>query len=113
LRRIESLDPSAPQSGEQKSSEAWKTLASLAPSSDDYEKLLLAQVLKVACDARNDVHVIRSIVWDSFYFRFRIKCRRAEFAAAILDIAGCPGARGLSEAVKAKLIKDRDGKGLP
>jgi uncharacterized protein YjbI with pentapeptide repeats len=108
LRRIQILDPSASQSDEQKSAEAWTNLASLAPSSDDYSKLLLAQVLKVACDGRSDVHVIRSIVRDAFYFRFQIKLVLAEFAAGVLNGAGCPGARGLSESDMAQLIRDRD-----
>jgi uncharacterized protein YjbI with pentapeptide repeats len=102
------------------SAKAWTDLANQsAHSSGSYFNTLAKELEEIGCAADGAPYVIggltRRISANQVQLDFRFSgylSQEAEVAAAFLDEAKCPGARGLSEENKAKL-QEIHNRGLP
>jgi uncharacterized protein YjbI with pentapeptide repeats len=104
LKRIAILDPAQSLNGWE---EVWADLARSSPSLDVYEASLVARLRETGCDASGAPYVIRELLLIR-RSRFVPRPQPPELAAAFLDEAQCPGARGLSEDEKLHLRDIRD-----
>ena len=94
------------------------SLARSSPSAEVYYKGLVESLKKIGCTADGAPYVISGLIRnvsrpaaDQVLLDDRFEgypSQEAEVAAAFLDEAKCPGARGLSEENKAKLQQIRD-----
>ena len=114
LARIEILEK-PPYVVDQASAKAWADLANQSARSDSFYVNRLAQTFKeIGCAVDGAPYVIRGLMsqLDDRFGRDLDRelevSKKAEVAAAFLDEAKCPGARGLSEENKAKLQEIRD-----
>jgi uncharacterized protein YjbI with pentapeptide repeats len=112
LQRIRRLDPEKPLEGEPQMTEAWKKVESSAPLRTVYEKSLAEQLRRTGCDSDGAPYVLQRLLQ-----RFRLPPDELpelipfqkgsphlyNLAAAFLDEAHCPGARGLSDRDKSWL----------
>jgi uncharacterized protein YjbI with pentapeptide repeats len=100
--RIERLNPKeilAPQP------DPWLDLEQSSPLPEDYYKILAEILQKTGCDADGTPHVIHGLL-RTLDRRFTSDhSKAADLAAAFLDEASCPGARGLSDKDKSELQK--------
>jgi hypothetical protein len=114
LARIEILEK-PPYVVDQASAKAWADLANQSARSGSSYVNRLAQTFKeIGCAADGTTYVISGLMRELDHRSGRDLERKleastkAEVAAAFLDEATCPGARGLSEENKAKLQEIRD-----
>jgi uncharacterized protein YjbI with pentapeptide repeats len=110
LERLVVLDPGTPLDGEEAMAGAWIKLAQSPPSPDEFDKGLAESLLPAGCDEKEGTsHAIRGVL-KIFGYRFEnADPPWRKLAAAFLDEAHCPGARGLSNDDKATLKAARDG----
>jgi hypothetical protein len=95
---------------------AWMDIAQVsARSASSYFGTLAKMLEEIGCVADGAPYVIRGLLGPIYPNRVLLDIRfegnpsqEAEVAAAFLDEAKCPGARGLSEENKAKLQEIRD-----
>ena len=95
----------------------WKDQASSSPAAETYEKRLAAILQKEGCDEYYEAglpapYVLRGLLRnfqnsDASFFSEQSP-QLPNLAKAFLDEERCPGARGLSDAEKAKLEAIRD-----
>jgi uncharacterized protein YjbI with pentapeptide repeats len=104
LTRVAILDPAtASPEGEAQIAEAWAGLAEASPSRDDYGNRLLGLLHQTGCERDGAPYVIRGLL-RTIARRFPSDSQHpAALAAAFLDEASCPGAKGLSDEDKAAL----------
>jgi uncharacterized protein YjbI with pentapeptide repeats len=113
MQRIERLDPATPFTGENEMAKSWAELAQSSASQDGFEEKATERLRQVGCAADAAPYVIRGLL-RHLDAHFEEGSRQpAVLAAAFLDEAKCPGARGLSEDEKGELraILDRAGTG--
>jgi len=110
-RRV--LDPATPIPKEEYLAKFWIEQAQSAPSTEDYDKNLLEVLQKVGCGETGAPYVIRGLL-RTFDDRFKPgDLQLRSLAAAFLDAANCPGARGLSEEDNKTLRSMRDTEPAP
>lgn len=87
----------------------WTTLEKNSPARDVYRKSLAAILQRIGCEASGGPYVVRGL-----YRRLKdlLEPGARELAAAFLDEANCPGAKGLPEEDKARFRTIRDGTGI-
>jgi len=115
LRQIATLEE-PPYGADEASAKAWTDLAKeSARSAGSYFDTLAKKLKEIGCAADGAPYVIGGLVRRISANQVRIEygfgrnpSQAAEVAAAFLDEAKCPGARGLSEENKAKLQEIRD-----
>jgi uncharacterized protein YjbI with pentapeptide repeats len=111
LKRIEPLGK-PPYQEDPKSADAWRSLEHASrPSAETYPKRLVETLIKLGCAADGGPYVVGGLLFRLGYPFTEYTASAAAVAAAFLDEAKCPGARGLSEHDKARLreIRDRAG----
>jgi uncharacterized protein YjbI with pentapeptide repeats len=119
LRQIATLEI-PPYVTDEGSAKAWTSLAKESElSAGSYFNTLAKKFKEIGCAADGAPYVIRALIRPIAVNAVRLdthfegdRSQEAEVAAAFLDEARCPGARGLSEENKAKLQEIRD-RGLP
>jgi uncharacterized protein YjbI with pentapeptide repeats len=88
--------------------EGWADLVTVPSRVEPYGETLANTLKNIGCTARGAPYVIRGLI-PHLDDRFRFnRPREATVAAAFLDEASCPGARGLSDENKAILQEIRD-----
>jgi uncharacterized protein YjbI with pentapeptide repeats len=108
LKRIAALDPAKLLPEEEALATAWTDLARSSLSLDEYEKGLAKWLRETGCDANGAPYVIRRLL-GRLDRRFSSGSPQvAALAAAFLDDAHCPGARGLSDQETFRLQMLRD-----
>jgi uncharacterized protein YjbI with pentapeptide repeats len=115
LERIATLDPATPLDGQEEMATAWVDLARSSPAQGAYEQSLKESLRETGCTADGAPYVIRGLL-RKINRRFNSDSQYPlALAAAFLDEAHCPGARGLSEEDQVKLreIRDRPPPALP
>jgi len=103
-----------PYVADEGSAKAWTDLAKESErSAGSYSNTLAKTLKEIGCAADGAPYVISGLIrGPGLRGLRRNSSQEAEVAAAFLDQAKCPGARGLSEENKAKLQAIRD-RGLP
>ena len=101
LEQITIVDPANEIGDEKSRADAWADLARSSPSSEIYLKGLVTQLQAIGCDAATAPYVTRGLIRSVFGPATRNP--PAVLAAAFLDEAKCPGARGLSDNEKETL----------
>ena len=103
-----------PYVADEGSAKAWTDLAKESErSAGSYSNTLAKTLKEIGCAADGAPYVISGLIQGpGLRGLSRNSSQEAEVAAAFLDEAKCPGARGLSEENKAKLREIRD-RGLP
>jgi hypothetical protein len=115
LRMIAVLEM-PPYVAHEPSAKAWTDLAKGSEhSADSYFNTLAKMFKEIGCAADGAPYVINSLMrrvaQNEVLLDYRFEghpAQEAEVAAALIDEAKCPGARGLSEENKAKLQEIRD-----
>jgi len=112
MERIEArLDPSKPVEEKEDMAKFWEEKASSSPTKEVYEKRVTEVWHEMGCAAEGAPYVLRGLLYRleglSSPFGYRSP-QPSVLAAAFLDEARCSGARGLTEAEKAKLKEIRD-----
>ncbi len=86
----------------------WADLERNSPPQADYERILASILRDTGCDTKGAPYVIHGLL-PSLDDRFASgSAEKADLAAAFVDEAHCPGARGLSERDKSALQKIRN-----
>jgi uncharacterized protein YjbI with pentapeptide repeats len=98
LSRIAKLNPAEKLDW---SPQTWIDLGQLSPP-QDYEEILAEILRQIGCDASGAPYVIHGLT-PTLRLRFKDHSQAARLAATFLDVANCPGARGLSEQDKLDL----------
>jgi hypothetical protein len=111
------LDSSNVLEGEDEMTKLWAAHNKETPAPAVYEKSIAGLWREVGCDSNGAPYVIYGLIdrlsgievsgMDALPFRDKSDEAKA-LATAFLDEARCPGAHGLSESDKAKLIALRD-----
>ncbi len=105
LGRISRLDPE--KTGKE-SYEVWANLERSRPTPSNYTKYIVSFLRIMGCDARGVSYVVQGLsmhIYDHFGDDL---LRAGELAAAFLDEANCPVARGMPEPLKRNLRRIRD-----
>jgi hypothetical protein len=119
LKSIEQrLDPTKPLKEEDEMAKVWEVLVGSSPATEAYEKRLAEFWRETGCAAEGAPYVIGRLLdhLGSPFSPFSAQSPQVPaLAAAFLDEEHCPGARGLTEAEKAKLnaIRDRSPPPVP
>jgi hypothetical protein len=111
MKRIEKLDPAKALEGEAEMAKVWEAQARSSPATDVYEKRLAGIWQEIGCSAEWAPYVVRGLLdrWEGSALLFSAQSPQPSvLAAAFLDEEHCPGARGLTDAEKAKLEGLRD-----
>jgi uncharacterized protein YjbI with pentapeptide repeats len=112
LKRIATLE-NPPYVRDEASARAWADTAEASSRSPKPYPEVLAETLEdVGCAADGAPYVMSGLIRELDYRFEKGSSQEAAVAAAFLNEAKCPGARGLSEENKAKLQEIRD-RGLP
>jgi hypothetical protein len=101
------LDPKKALEGEDEMAKIWTVQANSSPTLEVYEKSVAKLWRKTGCGADGAPFVLEALIVRLSFpvstpFHYQSDAATA-LASAFLDEAHCPGARGLSEADKAKL----------
>ncbi len=112
LKQIATLE-NPPYVRDEASARAWADIAEASSRSPKPYPEVLAETLEdVGCAADGAPYVMSGLIRELDYRFEKGSSQEAAVAAAFLNEANCPGARGLSEENKAKLQEIRD-RGLP
>jgi hypothetical protein len=105
------LDPAKALEGEEEMAKVWEAQARSSPSVKVYEKRLAEIWRTIGCVAEDAPYMIRALLvqmeLDSSPFDEQSP-QPPKLALTFLDEEHCPGARGLTDAEKAKLKAIRD-----
>jgi uncharacterized protein YjbI with pentapeptide repeats len=106
----EKLDPTMIMDGDDEMAKAWAAFKEVPPVA--YDKALAGQWREIGCDVSNGPYVVRSLLRQLRYpgsSPFAAQSQQPSLlAAAFLNEADCPGARGLSNVDKEQLQEIRD-----
>ena len=105
-RALKSIDPLGQPLyiEDEVSAKGWRDLEKFSPSPEAYRKRVADGLKTIGCNANGAPYVMAGLIrqLDNRFF-WGSSVLEATVAAAFLDEAHCPGARGLSEEKKARL----------